>query len=128
MHEVRIPFSNSQLWLCTNEVVDFEGWFNVTVRQVTSSSGNVTFRLHVISHVKGVGQATGARYVSNEQTNLTQQSTGSGFVSTLQFRIIRISKGRAPNSAGWIKMHLTFNANGELTASKDEAVFDVCRG
>lgn len=128
LHEQKIRFSNSQYWACVDEVVDFAGWFNVTVRQVVSKSGNTTFRLHVGGHVKGVGQTSGDRYVSPEITNLTDHSGGDGFVSTFQFRIRRISKGGAPNSMGWIKFHMTFNANGELTAYKDEAVFDVCRG
>lgn len=129
LHENKIEFSNSQLWPCVNEVVDFSGWFNVTVRLVVSKSGNTTFRLHVSGPpVKGVGQTSGDRYVSPEITNLTEHSGGDGFVSTFQFRIRRISKGKAPNSMGWIKFHLTINANGEVTAFKDEAVFDVCRG
>ena len=66
--------------------------------------------------------------MSPEITNLTEHSGGDGFVSTFQFRIRRISQGKAPNSMGWIKLHLTINANGEVTALKDEAVFDVCRG
>lgn len=128
IHEVRIPFSNTQFWACANEVVDFEGWFNVTVREVVSSSGNATFRVHVKAQVKGVGQTTGDRYVSNEITNLTQRSNGDGFVSTFQFRINRISQGGGSNSAGWIKSHMTFNATGEPTASKFDIAFDVCRG
>ena len=129
LHAQKIPLSNSQFWPCVNEWVDFAGWYNVTVRQVTSASGNTTFRLHVSGPpVKGVGQTSGDRYVSPEVTNLTEHSGGDGFASTFQFRIRRISKGGAPNSVGWIKFHMTFNANGELTAYKDEAVFDVCRG
>ena len=31
LHAQKIEFSNSQLWPCVNEVVDFSGWFNVTV-------------------------------------------------------------------------------------------------
>ena len=129
LHDQKIQFSNSQFWPCVNEVVDFSGWFNVTVRLVVSKSGNTTFRLHVSGPpVKGVGQTSGDRYVSPEITNLTEHSGGDGFVSTFQFRIRRISQGKAPNSMGWIKLHLTINANGEVTALKDEAVFDVCRG
>ena len=129
LHAQKVPFSNSQYWPCVNEWVDFAGRFNVTVRQVTSTSGNTTFRVHVAGPpVKGVGQTSGDRYVSPEITNLTEHSGGDGLASTFQFRIRRISKGGAPNSVGWIKFHMTFNANGELTAYKDEAVFDICRG
>lgn len=123
----RVEFSNTQLWACSNEVVDFEGWFSVTVHEVVSSSGGTLFRLHVTTHVKGVGQTSGDKYVSNEVVNLTEHSNGAGFVSTFQFRINRISRGDQQDSAGWIKAHMTFNASGELTASKDEAAFDVCR-
>lgn len=129
LHAQKVPLNNSQYWACVDEIVDFSGWFNVTVRLVESASGNSVFRLHVGGPpVKGVGRTSGDRYVSPEITNLTEHAAGSGFVSTFQFRIHRISKGGAPNSVGWIKFHLTFNANGELTAFKDEAVFDVCRG
>lgn len=129
VHDQKIQFSNSQYWACVNEVVAFSGWFNVTVRNVVSKSGNSTFRVHVAGPpVKGVGQTTGDRYVSPEITNFTDHSGRGALVSTFQFRIRRISKGGAPNSVGWIKFHLTFNANGELTAFKDEAVFDVCKG
>ena len=129
VHAQKVPLVNSQYWSCADEVVDFWGWYSVVVRQVTSNSGNATFRLHVSGPpVKGVGQTSGDRYVSPEVTNLTDHTAGNGWVSTFQFRIRRIGKGKAPNSVGWIKFHLTFNAAGELTANKDEAVFDVCRG
>jgi hypothetical protein len=129
LHAQKVPLSNSQYWACVDEIVDFSGWYNVTVRQVVSNSGNTTFRLHVAGPpVKGVGRTSADRYVSPEITNLTEHTAGDGFVSTFQFRIRRISMGGAPNSVGWIKFHLTFNANGGLTAYKDEAVFDVCRG
>lgn len=129
LHAQKVPLNNSQYWACVDEIVDFSGWYNVTVRSVTSASGNSTFRVHVAGPpVKGVGRTSGDRFVSPEITNYSEHSAGSGFVSSFQFRIRRISKGGAPNSVGWIKSHLTFNANGELTAFKDEAVFDVCRG
>lgn len=129
LHAQKVLLSNSQYWACVNEIVDFSGWYNVTLRQVASRSGNTTFRLHVAGPpVNGVGRSSGGRYVSPEITNLTEHTAKAGFVSNFQIRIRRISKGGAPNSVGWIKFHITFNANGELTAYKDEAVFDVCRG
>jgi hypothetical protein len=123
----RFDLSNSQFWACTNEIVDFEGEFLVTVRQTTSASGNTTFRLLVNSHVKGVGQTSGDEYVSNEVTNITDHTQGDRFSDVFQFRIVRISKGGAPNSAGWIKFHLTID-DGEVKIVKDDAAFDVCRG
>jgi hypothetical protein len=123
----RFPISNSQFWACTNEIVDFEGEFLVSVRQTTSASGNTTFRLHVSSHVKGVGQTSGDEYVSNEVTNLTDHTQGDRFSDVFQFRIVRISKGGAENSAGWIKFHLTID-DGVVKIIKDDAAFDVCRG
>jgi hypothetical protein len=62
--------------------------------------------------------------ISNSLTDHTQ---GDRFSDVFQFRIVRISKGGAENSAGWIKFHLTID-DGVVKIIKDDAAFDVCRG
>lgn len=114
---------------CTGEHVLVSGDYHLIVRRVTSSSGQTTFRVHSQVNVKGVGAVSGTEYVSNEMLNLTRIGGPHGAtVMQLEFRINTISKGSAPNASGYIRIHLTVSATGEVTADQQEFVFDICRG
>lgn len=114
---------------CTGEYVLVSGDFHLIVRRVTASSGHVTFRVLSHANVTGIGATTGMEYVSNEVLNLTRTGSPDGAaVFQLEFRINTISKGSAPNAAGYMRLHMTVNAQGEVTAERQEFVFDICRG
>ncbi len=110
---------------CFGEAVELSGDYNLVVRRITSAGGPSVFLVQVAAHATGVGLTTGARYVISEGTQFT--SHGSGTMS-LRFRVQVISQGGIPNAAGWVHLHLTFDANGNLTAERGEIAFDVCRG
>lgn len=125
----RFPLVNTVFNDCTGEWVDIEGEFLVVVRQVLAPSGRSHFLVHVNVHVKGTGQTTGTGYVSNEHLNLVANGGGDGAqVFVLEFRVFSISKGPSDNGAGRIRIHMTVNANGDVTVDNFEFVFDECRG
>lgn len=125
----RFPLVNTVFNACTGEWVDIEGEFLVVVRQVLAPSGRTNFLAHVNVHVKGSGQTTGTGYVSNEQLNLVANGGDAGAqVFVLEFRILTVSQGPSDNAAGRIRIHMTVNANGDVTVDNFEFVFDECRG
>lgn len=125
----RFPLVNTVFNACTGEWVDIEGEFLVVVRQVLAPSGRSHFLVHVNVHVKGTGQTTGTGYVSNEQLNLVANGGGSGAqVFVFEFRILTVSQGPSENAAGRIRIHMTVNANGDVTVDETEFIFDECRG
>jgi hypothetical protein len=113
---------------CTGETVIITGDFNLDVRMVTSASGRTQFRVHSQANVKGEAVGTGTEYVAVDLLNLTENAGPDGAaVFHLQYNLRSVSKGGMSNSKGWIRSHLTVNANGVERAGYDDAAFDVCQ-
>lgn len=110
------------------EVAIGDGVRHLLVHQVANDNGSL-FRLHLNhSRITGIGSVTGNEYVG--QFVLNQQSvsfTEKGQTQTLQQHIHGVSKGSSPNWIVSILLHLTLNANGELTA-ETEFLEAECRG
>jgi len=113
---------------CTGEYVLFSGSFNLLVRRVTSDADQVMWVIHQAVNVKGIGQTTGTKYISNEVLNYKTHA-GPNSANTLQiaFPILVHSTGGGSTSVGLILIHATLDANGNLTAFKEVFSFD-CRG
>jgi hypothetical protein len=119
----RIPFADSVFVPCANggagEWVDLSGTLHVVFHvTVDSDSG-----YHAKSHsqpqgVTGIGSITGAKY---QGTGVTQDQfngkVGSEYTFVNNFRII--GQGPGNNATVHQNVHVTVNANGEVTANVD---------
>ncbi|WP_373495173.1 hypothetical protein [Aquiflexum sp.] len=111
--QIRFPFSGTA-YFC-DEPVDVDGEYHVVLNNVTSKSGNTMFKLHVNAKGSGVGQISGAKYQYNDVSNTTETiSKGSSTNFTLSGFLI--GQGKAPNYKVKANIHITVNANGEVTA------------
>jgi len=122
---VGIPYAVTVLVPCANggagELVDLSGTLHVLILvTVDSDSG-----FHAKSHfqpqgVSGIGQTTGAKY---QATGVTQSQfngkVGSEFTFVNNFRII--GQGPGNNFLVHQNVHVTVNANGEVTANVDNS-------
>ena len=111
-----------------DELVNITGFFHVVFRSTTSASGNTSDGIHLNAEGIGVGATTGARYLWNDVINITQNIHGdgeSGVISNPQTTEL-IGQGGVSDIRFRSRFHLTFNANGDLTAEIDQ--FDaICK-
>lgn len=125
---------------CTGEFVGFaEGaGFRVVLRTIENDNG-----YHLGFHENGVrlsgpgfendggvpGDPTGTRYQGmlsiNERLNVTPPFPQT---YTLTYRVIIGATGGLPNLVYTERMHVTVNANGEVTAEVGEPISAECRG
>ena len=127
---VRVPIDVSVFVPCADggagEVVTLSGDLHTVLRYTESASGGI----HVAAHfqpqgISGVGETTGARYrgtgVTQDEFNATV-GVEETFVNN--FRII--GQGPGNNVLVHSVFHITFNANGSITALVDTLSVD-CR-
>jgi len=120
---VKIPYAVSVFVPCANdgagELVDLSGTLHVLLLvTVDSDSGFHAKSHHQPQGVSGIGQTTGAKYQATGVTQ-TQFNGKLGYETTYvnNFRII----GQGPGNNFMIhqNVHVTVNANGEITANVD---------
>lgn len=124
---VKVPLSGFGVFVpCANdgagEVVTLSGTLHLLVHVTIDAHGGV----HVKSHaqpqgVSGIGELTGAKYqgtgVTQDHTNIGAAGLPYTFTFVNNFRII--GQGPGNNSTVHENVHVTINANGEVTASVD---------
>jgi hypothetical protein len=104
---------------CVPEIVILTGELHVLTSSEVDSNGGIHFKTHAQPQgISGVGLVTGVKY---QGTGVTQRHTtdhsGPALETTFvnNFRII--GQGPDNNLLVHTTMHLTINANGELTAN-----------
>jgi hypothetical protein len=119
----RIPFTISVFVPCANggagEIVDLSGTLHVVFHVTVDSDSGFHSKSHSQPQgVTGIGQITGAKY---QATGVTQDQfngkVGSEFTYVNNFRII--GQGPGNNFLVHQNVHVTVNANGEVTANVD---------
>ena len=111
---------------CTGEPIQ------LTFKQVLSSQvvidgrGGIHAEYHIsnVENSDAIGVVTGTRYQWVEVQNGTERADFDGFPATTTARLVRrfIGQGSTPNLVFNITYHITFNANGEVTAYIDDAL------
>jgi hypothetical protein len=122
----KLPFLLLATNECNGESITIEGTINILFRQNTTPSGNFHVTVHSNIHGQGTGNQ-GNFYVVNEISNDHFTTNNQQFENTFNVTIRVISKGTAPNFLVHALIHLTVNANEDVTASI--SVIDTeCRG
>ena len=122
---LRVPFETIVFVSCANggagELVDLSGTLHILLVLNMSPSGRVTIKEHFQPQgISGIGQTTGDSY---QATGVTQEprtlDDTDGF--PLEFTFVNnfriIGQGPGNNFLVHETTHVTYNANGELTAS-----------
>lgn len=104
---------------CTGEVVTTTGCYNVDVHTVVNGN-RAAFSLHAQGNLEGSGPS-GTEYVVHFNQNQHQNiSLVNGQANTtLTLNIDFISKGGGPNYHQTIFLHISINANGNVTVTRD---------
>jgi hypothetical protein len=120
---IRIPDTLSVFVPCADggagEVVDLSGNLHVLLRTTLDGNGGFHTKYHFQPQgISGTGQTTGDKY---QATGVTQEQfngkVGQEFTYVNNFRII--GQGPGNNFLVHQLIHITVNANGEVTASVD---------
>jgi hypothetical protein len=112
---------------CDGETVTITGESHVVVHATLTPAGTTNFVTHIQFQLSGVS-ASGVRYEANETVNTTSTS-GAGGSTTFNTvgQLHLISQGGADNLVVRTTIHVTVNANGEITATSFEFTTD-CNG
>jgi hypothetical protein len=120
--QAEVPFDATLVNPCNGELVDIGGTVHV---DVTLTSNNNTFHLTLHANPQGatgVGESTGATYHAtgvtrqDEQVRLINGSAKASYVNRFDI----VADGGVPSFSVHETAHVTFNANGDVTASFDK--------
>jgi hypothetical protein len=124
-----IEFSSNLFNQCNGDDVTFSGTLHVVNTMTTDASGGTHLKTHInYQNVTGTGIPSGINYrvrtVSNEVIN---DADGPQSTATVISTVKLIAPGPALNFFLRIVLHITVNANGQTTSTKQETGFE-CRG
>ena len=105
---------------CTGETIIADGRLTTTVHQVTTASGGTQFTIHQTAHASGVSDL-GVRYNLILVTTATDidHGTSDASVLTVPFTLKLVGQGPGNNSYLRSLVHITTNADGEVTSYID---------
>jgi hypothetical protein len=116
---------------CGQELIDFTGNIHVVSQSFAESDGQEIIRFHVNTHVsfanvRGVGTASGNQYQITDATNsMFNFHAGAGTTTSDVVTFHFVVKGPPTDQPSDLlvhsNVHLTVNANGEVTTSFSNA-------
>jgi hypothetical protein len=116
----KVPL-NGVFTACNGEDVPFGGTLNIVSHMTVSSSGQVNIKVGISANLKGVGQLTGAKYVGslNAETGIRADSIDlAPYNATITVHLNFNGQGNLPIAKLKVLVHLTVNANGDITSEK----------
>ncbi len=123
------PFTDTAV-SCGGETVDISGKMHLLAHATTDarSGRHVTVEINT-EGVKGVGETSGGEYVSSATNNESindADTMGGQSEYTLTTKFLLVGKGKLPDLLTKATMHVTVDANGEVTAEVTNVVVE-CR-
>jgi|SRR5918912_1218071 hypothetical protein len=115
---------------CGGEAVNISGKMHLLAHATTDarSGRHVTLQINT-EGVKGVGQVSGGEYVSSATNNDTindSDTIGGQSEHTVTTKFLLVGRGKLPDLLMKVTMHVTVNAEGEVTAEVTNVVAE-CR-
>ena len=102
-----VPVSGTVLNPCNGESVSWQGTAHFVVHQTVTSNGHET--------LSSLGNAYRVANTANFELTTSGESAQSEFTTTAAF--LFVSQGAAPNFDSHTTYHVSFDANGEPTAT-----------
>jgi hypothetical protein len=119
---IQIPFASTVLVTCANggagEFVDITGTLHVVQHSTVADNGSHGGFAHSqLQWAKGVGQSTGDVYQASGVTQIAEfDPLGPQMTTTTADNVLLIGPGPGNNRRAHMTIHLTVNANGEVSA------------
>ncbi len=120
-NDLYFPDGVSMFNTCTHEYINFSGYVHINIRGVINDNKITWIGHYDVHNAKGVGQLTGTRYVTTETFNwsITDKFDTELYETQFRYFLRYITLGKETNFTLENVVHLTVNANGEVTASFD---------
>src|SRR5437667_8824601 len=116
---IELPVSGNVVNPCNGESVSWQGTAHFVVHQTVTSNGHETLSGHVnFQGVQGQGSLGNPYRVANTanfELTASGESAQNEFTTTAAF--LFVSQGAAPNFDSHTTYHVSFDANGEPTAT-----------
>jgi hypothetical protein len=112
---------------CTGEDVHVYGPIDVTVQTTTDAKGNTHLVTHYTPHLTAVGLTSGTRYLAVGPTQIVSFDAAGPSVFNVANIIITVAPGSGDNFVLTEVVHVTLNANGQVTVEFDR-INVACRG
>jgi hypothetical protein len=123
VQNTRVPFVLNLTNPCNGERVPLVGELHLRTAMTVDQGGGSHVSGGLNGHFTGVGQTTGVRYVSTWAQPVTNNVHPVGTAAT-DLTIVTnrqvVAQGAAPNFYLKQRIHVTRNANGELTVTRFE--------
>lgn len=112
---------------CSGETITSDGTLTTTIHQMTNGSGGTRFSIHQTAKADGISDA-GVRYnlILVTSANDADHATSDGSVLSVPFTLKYVGQGPSNNYYMRSLVHITTNADGEVTSYIDRTVFG-CR-
>jgi hypothetical protein len=123
---VKLPYSGAiDLSECIGESVDFTGVIHI-VNKFQENNGHLLSMAHVNVKLDGYGLMSGDLYqgMQEEEVIISGQYPEYPLESTNIINVRFIGKGTAKNFISHVTLHITINANGEMTAQVEDTNAD----
>ena len=117
--DTRAPFDVVLFNECTGEAVDINGELEIRIRTTIDATGGIHGAFHLTPrHVRGVGVESGIAYHAvgglHDSFNAAADFAPLVFTTTQMFNLV--SQGGSDNLQAKFGLHVTVNAQGEVTA------------
>lgn len=114
--------------LCNGEIGSVSGTWQFVVNQTVDANGGIHYIEHWNIEASGTG-TFGNKYMlkHNEPFAINIAEDGFPFTRTLPFNFQVIGQGRAPNLQSRGIIHITYNANGDISAYVQKTTGLTCK-
>ncbi len=116
-----VPISGTAYSSCTGEIIAISGYYHQQVNITYDNSGGAHLSLSEnFQGVSGIGETSGLKYQIPGTFHVTENFTaGQAFNFTETLNEALISQGSAPNEQIHGLLHITVDANGNVTSYID---------
>ena len=103
----------------TGEFVDINVTYKTDFHVVADGNGGFHVDVHDVYSGRGVGETSGTVYIANQTDNFSENLTAGALNETEPLHFSMISKGGADNLEVSELLHITIDANGNVTSFVD---------
>jgi hypothetical protein len=101
---------------CNGETVTLSGTIHTMLKVTTNANGSTSF-FSINETLAGVGDLTGAKYQGGQREKITTNAVGAQ-VFDMAITVWLIGQGNVPNTYIDSNLHVTQNANGDISVER----------
>ncbi|MGJ7033951.1 hypothetical protein [Niabella hirudinis] len=123
---VKVPYSGDLWSPCTNEMIHLEGDLHL-LTNMTTNDNRMSVKYQLQSQgISGMGSISGNKYNANgiAKASMNGSLVNGSYTNTINANFNLVSQGSGDNLSVHILLHITVNANGDVTATVENISMD----